>query len=351
MTPVPSLAMSRIASCQLRAAIAAQRPEGVTGQTFGVDPHEDVALAPDIAPHHGQVVLAVELGLVDVPREVAEFGGDPRRTGDALHQLVLVAPVPDEIGDGDELQPVRLGELLELGQARHAGLVGRHELAQHPGGVQARRRHEIDGGLGVAGALQHPASLVPKREDVTRTVELARAGVGVDERVDRRGPVFGGDARRGPVAVVDADGEGGALRFGVLAHHERKLERIGALGEQRHADDPGGVGQEKGDLLGRDGFGRHDQVSLVLAVLVVDHHDDLPPPHGLDGILDGAEAGHGAAPGVEVELCEGASSTRRSGPSCVTDTIRPRHRSSTRGAPGPLNMGTASSPPNRAGAK
>src|ERR1700678_3318200 len=44
------------------------------------------------------------------------------------------------------------------------------------------------------------------------------------------------------------------------------------------------------------------------------------------------------------------SSTRRSPPRLVTDTIVPLHRSSMVGAPGPTKTGRASSPPNRAGA-
>ena len=156
MTPVPSLAIEAHGLGQLRTAVATQRPEGVPGQAFGVDPHEHVALSPDIAAHHGEVVLAVDLRLVDVSGEVTELGGDPGRPGDAPHQLVLVPPVPDQIGDGDESQAVGLGELLELGQPGHAGLVGRHELAQHPGRVEAGGGDEVDGGLGVPGALRAP---------------------------------------------------------------------------------------------------------------------------------------------------------------------------------------------------
>ncbi len=57
------------------------------------------------------------------------------------------------------------------------------------------------------------------------------------------------------------------------------------------ADQPGGVAHEEGDLLGRGGLGGHDQVALVLAVLVVDHHDDLAPADGRDGVGDGGELG------------------------------------------------------------
>ncbi len=57
------------------------------------------------------------------------------------------------------------------------------------------------------------------------------------------------------------------------------------FGGEGHADQTRGVGEEERDLLGGDGVGRHDEVALVLAVLVVDHHDDLPAPDGRDRLL------------------------------------------------------------------
>ena len=59
----------------------------------------------------------------------------------------------------------------------------------------------------------------------------------------------GRDPRRGPVAVVDADREGGALDLGVGGHHQGKVELLDPLGGERHADQAGGVGEEEGDLL------------------------------------------------------------------------------------------------------
>ena len=47
----------------------------------------------------------------------------------------------------------------------------------------------------------------------------------------------------------------------------------------------------------------------------------------------------------------GTRSTRRSGPSWRTDTIRPRHTPCMVGLPGPRNMGRPSSPPINAGAR
>jgi hypothetical protein len=47
------------------------------------------------------------------------------------------------------------------------------------------------------------------------------------------------------------------------------------------------------DHLGRDQLGRADEIALVLAVLVIGHDDDLAVAQVLDGLLDGAERGHG----------------------------------------------------------
>jgi hypothetical protein len=82
-----------------------------------------------------------------------------------------------------------------------------------------------------------------------------------------------------------ADGEGGPLHLGVGRHHQRQVEVLDPLGGEGHADQPRGVGEEEGDLLGRDRIGGHDQVAFVLAVLVVHYDDDLTAPDRPDGIL------------------------------------------------------------------
>src|SRR5690606_19489270 len=74
--------------------------------------------------------------------------------------------------------------------------------------------------------------------------------------------------------------------LGVVHHHERQVELAGPLGRDGRADHARGVVEEEGDGLGRGELGRHDEVALVLAVLVVDDDDDLAAPDGGDGVLD-----------------------------------------------------------------
>ena len=84
------------------------------------------------------------------------------------HQLLVVASVTDQVGDGDDGQLVLAANCFELGQPGHVGLVGGHDLAQHARGVLARQATQVDGRLGVAGALQDATRAVAQREDVTR---------------------------------------------------------------------------------------------------------------------------------------------------------------------------------------
>ena len=57
---------------------------------------------------------------------------------------------------------------------------------------------------------------------------------------------------------------------------------VGPLRRDGGADHAGRVLEEEGDRLRRGELGGHDQVALVLAVLVVDDDDDLAPPDRRD---------------------------------------------------------------------
>src|SRR5699024_8595369 len=75
----------------------------------------------------------------------------------------------------------------------------------------------------------------------------------------------------------------------VLAHHERQLEGIGALGAHGGAQQPARVAHCEADQLGGRGGGGEDEVALVLAVLVVDHHHGAARGDRGDRVLDGIQ--------------------------------------------------------------
>ena len=269
---------------QLRPAVTAQGAEHVAGQTLGVDPHQHVLGPGHLAHHECEVLLVVQHRLVDEGPELTPVGRDAR-LGDESHQLLVLPPVADEVRDGDEREVVLLGEGLEVGQPGHLRLVLGHDLAEHARRRQPRGAGQVDRRLGVPGSLEHATGAVAQREDVSGPVQVVRARGRVDQGRNGGGPVRGRDPGRRAVAEVHAHREGSPLRLGVGRDHEGQVERVRPLGQQRRTDDARGVGQEEGDVLRRGRLGRHDQVALVLTVLVVDHHGHAQPADRIDRLL------------------------------------------------------------------
>ena len=161
-----------------------------------------------------------------------------RGLADAVDELLGPAPVADEVGDRDEQQVVLGTEALEIGHPRHRAVVV-DDLAQHPGGVEPGEPGQIDGGLGVAGPLEHAARPGAQREDVTGPGQVVATDGGVGQGPDGQGPVAGRDARGGALDEVDRVGEGGAVALGVALHHEGQIELVAALARRgRHRSPP-----------------------------------------------------------------------------------------------------------------
>jgi len=205
-------------------------------------------------------------------------------------QLVPDPAIPDQVLDGDNLQPVQAGEVDQLRQAGH-GPVLVHDLADHRGRAKSGVTRQVDGGLRVARPLEHAPLAGDQGEDVPGTPEILRPPSLLGEGPDRDGPVRGGDARGRAAAGVHADREGRAVEVRVRLHHGLQRETPGLLLLQGSADQPARVGHHEVDVLGTAELRRHDQIALVLPVVVVhdDHHP--PPPDLLDRLVDRGEGG------------------------------------------------------------
>ena len=246
---MPSRVDLRERLLELLAAVAAQRVEDVAGQALGVDAHEHVLGAVDVAAHERDVRLAGQLLAKRDGGELAVLGRQPHG-GAALDELLVAAPVLDEVGDGDHLQAVPLAVRDQVGHARHRPVVV-HDLADDAGGVRPGEPREVDGRLGLADALEHAARLRAQREDVARLDEVAVRRVGMDRDLDRVAAVGGRDPGRDALARLDRDGERGAERRLVVVGHRAQAELVGALLGEAEADQPARVRRHEVDRLGR----------------------------------------------------------------------------------------------------
>ena len=115
---------------------------------------------------------------------------------------------------------------------------------------------------------------------------------------------------------------------------------------ERDADHPRRVAHVERDLLGRGELGRHDEVALVLPILVVDHHHDLATARSRRWRRRSGRTsrpvGHGTAPSPTGWRRTGWSTSRRSrSPPVDAHRCDPARGRSMVVAPGPSSSGTA----------
>ena len=264
-----------------------------------------------------------------------------RVVDDALDELVVPAPVGDQVGDRDHLQPVPRAVALEVGDARHRPVVV-HDLADHAGRVEPGEAREVDRRLGLPGALEHAAGLGLEREHVAGLDEVARRGSGSIATWIVRARSAARDAGRDAVARLDRDRERGLERRLVLGRHQVEAELVAALGRQREADQPARLLGHEVDRLGRRELGGEHEVALVLAVLVVADDDHLAGADVLERLLDRCANGPLIAPTSFSTYLASTSTSRLTG---VPDRAAPSVvRSSVSGISATENSSSSTAP-------
>src|SRR5678816_4398516 len=249
-----------------------------------MDADHHVLPVADLSLDERDVGLAIERALEGNGAELAVIGRQ-LRGGDAAHQRLGADAVLDQVRDGNHQQLVPAREPGQLGNARHRA-VGIENLADDAGRVESRDAREIHRRFGLPGAHQHAAVARLQREHVPGTCKIGRTRLRIDGGKYRGGAIRRGDAGTGDVLRLDRDAEGGLEARGVLRHHLRDVELFETLLRHRHADQAAALGGHEVDDLGRDLLGGDGEVSLVLAVLVVDDDDHPAFAEGLDGVLD-----------------------------------------------------------------
>ena len=192
--------------------------------------------------------------------------------------------------DGNDLQVMLLGDLHQLGNPGHRS-VFLDDLANDRRRISPAHPGQIDGRLGVPRPPQDAAFLGDQRENVSRSAEILRTGLGIDQGANRLRPLVGGDPR-GRADVVHGDGEGSSVVVGVVVNHRREIQLPGALLGDRHADEPPAVGDHEIDHLGGGLLRQGHQIPFVFPVLVVNHDDHVSLHQFVNRFFDGMKTAH-----------------------------------------------------------
>ena len=220
---------------------------------------------------------------------------EPRRDG------VRSVQVRDEVRDRDERQAVGVREDAQVVAAQHGAVVV-DEFGDDGDLAQIRQAAQLDARLRVAGALAHPAVAGDERQDMAGPGDRGGVRGLVRQSVDGDGAVRGADPRRDAGRRVAGDGVGGALRVLVHGRHGRQVQRLCPSRRHRRAHDPRGVPDDEPHPLRSHRRGGHDEVALVLAVLVIDDDDGPPVAQGGQRGVDGVEADHDGSPSEAVAV-------------------------------------------------
>ena len=89
---------------------------------------------------------------------------------------------------------------------------------------------------------------------------------GVGQHPEGFGAVVCGNTRRDPLSGVHTHRVGGATRVLVLGDHEWQIQLVRAFVGHRGAEKAAGVTDSPRQPFGRHKFGRHDDVTFVLAI-------------------------------------------------------------------------------------
>src|SRR5262249_8008395 len=179
--------------------------EHIANDVGPMQPGKHALSIADIAVDEGHVMHAVERRHVGIAIERADFGGD-LEFPDALHELVAVLSVGDQLGDRDLRKFMFLCKGSHFRTAHHRAVVV-HQLCQHTNGRQRGKAAQVNAGLGMAGTHQYATLSRNEREYMTRAHKIRWPAVPVRECTHCVAALIRRDAGGQSMANIDRDGE------------------------------------------------------------------------------------------------------------------------------------------------
>src|SRR5690606_13510023 len=243
-------------------------PEDIVQDRKGVDPNRHCAFRINGALPKGDVLRTIHDVAIDRQLEVtavATFEGLLQHT---LHDLVVAAPIGDQVGDGGDLQTVPLGEGDEVIPPGHGAIVV-HDLADHAGWIKAGKTCDIDRRFSMADPHQHTPVARHQRKNVPGSDNVVRSLAWVD--CDRHGArAIGRRYPRGyALARLYGNGKGGFVAGFILPRHHRQAQLLDPLARHGEADEAATVLGHEVDCFGPGHLVGYDQIAFILPIFIV----------------------------------------------------------------------------------
>jgi hypothetical protein len=181
-----------------------------------------------------------------------------------------------------------LGEISNLWPALHRAIIV-DEFRQHTHRFEPGKLAKINARLGMAGPHQHAALAGDQRKHMAGAHEIIGADIAIGERAHGVGAFFSRDAGGQAVFDIHRDRERGGQRRIIGRHHRVEPQALGAGRRHGRADDAGGVAHDERHRFGRAVLRRDEQITLVLAVIIIGDDQHRALLEGVDGGLHMAQ--------------------------------------------------------------
>ena len=137
----------------------------------------------------------------------------------------------------------------------------------------------------MAGTHQGAALACHQRKDVAWRHNVVAAAFRIDRHGDGARTVMCGNAGGDAFARLDRDGERGLLPGAVVRGHQRQAKLLDTLAGHSKADQTACVTRHEVDRVRGGELRRHDEVALVLPVLVIDQDEHAAVAGFLDQFI------------------------------------------------------------------
>ena len=198
---------------ELLSAVTAHTAEDISGHAAGVHAYHNGFVLVPIALDEGYVLQAVALLAEGYDAEVSPLGRQVCLDA-FLDKGFLLEAICNEVADGDNLETMLLGNLLELWQACH-GAVLVENLDECRCRLESGEACQIDGCLGMSGTLEYTTVLCIEWIDMSGTAEVTGLAAWVCKGTDCGGTVMCADTGGAAFEQVDGHGEWCAEHAGV----------------------------------------------------------------------------------------------------------------------------------------
>ena len=183
------------------------RSQNVVENVDGMHTHQHRFGCRDIALHQCDVFGILDSIEIDHQLEFAAGLGLDLGFDCAMNEIVVTAPIGDEVGDSRDLEPVKLRKLNEVRQPRHRAVIV-HDLADDAGRIETGKPRDIDSRLGVPRTHQNTAIPRHQRKYMAGRNDVRCAFGRVDGNGNGMGAVVRRDAGRNALTRFDGNGKG-----------------------------------------------------------------------------------------------------------------------------------------------